>query len=98
MHSETAVARIENAATHPDGAKALAIDVQSQLHVDVRAEANVMQRLAQAWTKAVIELQLADETEVNLPFITATKDGPLHYRRQLDMKTVKLLLARARKP
>ena len=42
-----------------------------------------LQRLKEAAEKAKIELSSVAETEVNLPFITATSDGPLHLQRKL---------------
>ena len=40
-----------------------------------------MQRLKEAAEKAKIELSQVAETTINLPFITATADGPLHLER-----------------
>jgi molecular chaperone DnaK len=42
-----------------------------------------LQRLKEAAEKAKIELSQVAETEVNLPFITATAEGPLHLQRKL---------------
>lgn len=46
--------------------------------VDLRKDAQALQRLRDAAEKAKIELSSSLETEVNLPFITQGKDGPLH--------------------
>ena len=46
---------------------------------------------------AVVELQNVKKTEINLPFITATKNGPLHYQRAVDDKAMKMLYAAAKK-
>jgi molecular chaperone DnaK len=43
-----------------------------------------MQRLKEAAEKAKIELSTVAETEVNLPFITATDAGPLHLQQKLS--------------
>ena len=46
--------------------------------VDLSSDAMAMQRLKEAAEKAKIELSAAQSTTMNLPFITATAEGPLH--------------------
>ena len=46
--------------------------------IDLRSDAMALQRLKEAAEKAKIELSQSQETTVNLPFITATQDGPKH--------------------
>ena len=46
--------------------------------VDLRNDAMALQRLKEAAEKAKIELSQSLQTDVNLPFITATADGPKH--------------------
>jgi molecular chaperone DnaK len=46
--------------------------------VDLAADKMAVQRLKEAAEKAKIELSSLQETNVNLPFITATAEGPLH--------------------
>src|SRR5207248_5460363 len=46
--------------------------------VDLSADRMALQRLKEAAEKAKIELSSLQETTINLPFITATSDGPLH--------------------
>jgi len=50
--------------------------------VDLAKDRMAMQRLKEAAEKAKIELSQVAETTVNLPFVTATADGPLH----MDLK------------
>src|SRR3989475_7999044 len=50
--------------------------------VDLAADKMALQRLKEAAEKAKIELSAVQETSINLPFITATSEGPKH----LDMK------------
>src|SRR5438132_5720773 len=50
--------------------------------VDLSADRMAQQRLKEAAEKAKIELSQVTESTINLPFITATAEGPLH----LDMK------------
>ena len=52
--------------------------------VDLSKDAMAMQRLKEAAEKAKIELSSVSSTEVNLPFITATADGPLHLLKTLS--------------
>ncbi len=51
--------------------------------VDLAADKMALQRLQEAAEKAKIELSTVTDTEVNLPFITATSDGPLHLQAKL---------------
>ncbi|ABI47710.1 molecular chaperone DnaK [Synechococcus sp. CC9311] len=46
--------------------------------IDLRKDAQALQRLTEAAEKAKIELSSSTQSEVNLPFITATADGPKH--------------------
>lgn len=46
--------------------------------VDVRSDKLALQRLDEAAEKAKIELSTAIESEINIPFITSTSDGPQH--------------------
>jgi len=46
--------------------------------VDLGVDKMAAQRLKEAAEKAKVELSSLQETSVNLPFITATQDGPLH--------------------
>ena len=43
-----------------------------------------LQRLKEASEKAKIELSSSNSTDVNLPFITATQDGPKHLNINLS--------------
>ena len=51
--------------------------------VDLSADKMATQRLKEAAEKAKIELSSLQETTINLPFITATSDGPLHLELKL---------------
>ena len=70
--------------------------------VDLAADKMAVQRLQEAAEKAKIELSSLQETQINLPFITATADGPKH----LDVKLTRAkfneltadLVERCRKP
>lgn len=46
--------------------------------IDLRNDSQALQRLTEAAEKAKIELSSSTQSEVNLPFITASADGPKH--------------------
>jgi len=52
--------------------------------VDLRRDRQSLQRLTEAAEKAKIELSGVSNTEINLPFITATEDGPKHIETSLS--------------
>ena len=70
--------------------------------VDLGKDKMALQRLKEAAEKAKIELSTVPETEVNLPFITATSEGPLHLQRKLTrsefQKLTEELLERTKGP
>ncbi|HEV8423594.1 MAG TPA: molecular chaperone DnaK, partial [Actinomycetes bacterium] len=51
--------------------------------IDLSGDKMAMQRLKESAEKAKIELSSTLETTINLPFITATPEGPLHMEQQL---------------
>lgn len=59
----------------------LAATFQKDEGIDLRKDKQALQRLTEAAEKAKIELSSVTQAEINLPFITATQDGPKH----LDM-------------
>ncbi|BAQ66405.1 molecular chaperone DnaK [Geminocystis sp. NIES-3709] len=52
--------------------------------VDLRRDRQSLQRLTEAAEKAKIELSGVSNTEINLPFITATEEGPKHIETSLS--------------
>ena len=52
--------------------------------VDLGADNMAVQRLKEAAEKAKIELSQVQQTQINLPFITATSEGPLHLDESLS--------------
>jgi molecular chaperone DnaK len=51
---------------------------KSEEGIDLRNDSQALQRLTEAAEKSKIELSSSTQSEVNLPFITATADGPKH--------------------
>jgi molecular chaperone DnaK len=52
--------------------------------IDLRKDAMALQRLKEASEKAKVELSSSTATTINLPFITATQDGPKHLTLELS--------------
>ena len=70
--------------------------------IDLAADKMAAQRLKEAAEKAKIELSQVQSTSINLPFVTATPEGPLHMEETLTrakfQEITADLLARVRKP
>ena len=56
----------------------LAATFKANEGIDLRQDKQALQRLTEAAEKAKIELSNATQSEINLPFITATPEGPKH--------------------
>ena len=74
----------------------MADDFKAKHGVDLRKDKMAMQRLKEAAEKAKCELSTAQTTNVNLPFVTATAEGPLHLdltltRSEMQKMTADLL-------
>lgn len=80
----------------------LAEEFKKQHGVDLRQDKQALQRLRDAAEKAKIELSSKLETDINLPYITATASGPLHLEmkltRSLYESLIKDLLKMTREP
>ena len=61
----------------------IADEFKKQEGIDLRKDPMALQRLREASEKAKMELSQLMQTEINLPFITATADGPKHLNMQL---------------
>jgi molecular chaperone DnaK len=61
----------------------LANEFQTEERVDLRKDPMALQRLKEAAEKAKIELSASQETEINLPYITATDGVPKHLVKKL---------------
>ncbi|MEZ5774779.1 MAG: molecular chaperone DnaK [Hyphomicrobiaceae bacterium] len=60
--------------------------------IDLKADKLALQRLKEAAEKAKIELSSAQQTEINLPFITADKTGPKHLTMKLTRAKLESLV------
>jgi molecular chaperone DnaK len=70
----------------------LAAEFQKESGVDVRRDPLAMQRLKEAAEKAKIELSSSQQTEVNLPYITADASGPKHLTMKLTRAKLESLV------
>ena len=61
----------------------LAGEFKSSEDIDLRSDPMALQRLKEAAEKAKIELSSSTQTEINLPYITATSSGPKHLVKTL---------------
>ncbi len=62
----------------------LAEEFKSEEDMDLRKDPMALQRLKEAAEKAKIELSSSTQTEINLPYVTATASGPKHLVRTLS--------------
>ena len=60
--------------------------------IDLKTDKLALQRLKEAAEKAKIELSSAEQTEVNLPFITADKTGPKHINLKMTRAKLEALV------
>jgi len=70
----------------------LAAEFQRESGVDITADPLAMQRLKEAAEKAKIELSTQQQTEVNLPYITADASGPKHLTIKLTRAKLESLV------
>ncbi|WP_036153614.1 molecular chaperone DnaK [Maribacter forsetii] len=71
----------------------LAEEFKSEEDMDLRKDAMALQRLREAAEKAKIELSSSAQTEINLPYVTATASGPKHLVRTLTRSKFEQLIA-----
>jgi len=62
----------------------LADEFKAEEGIDLRLDPMSLQRLKEAAEKAKIELSSSAETEINLPYVTATASGPKHLVKKLS--------------
>ncbi len=70
----------------------LAAEFKKESGIDLRSDRLALQRLKEAAEKAKIELSSTQQTEVNLPFITADASGPKHLNMKLTRAKLESLV------
>lgn len=80
----------------------LVSEFKNKYNVDLSKDKLARQRLQEAAEKAKIELSSATETQINIPYISASADGPLHLDERLSrtefQRMTQDLLDRCREP
>ncbi|PIY17119.1 molecular chaperone DnaK [Candidatus Dojkabacteria bacterium CG_4_9_14_3_um_filter_150_Dojkabacteria_WS6_41_13] len=69
----------------------LAKEFKDKEGIDLQTDSSALQRLKEAAEKAKIELSQAQETNINIPYITATKEGPRHLMRKITRSELEKL-------
>ena len=70
----------------------LAEEFKNDENIDLREDPMALQRLKEAAEKAKIELSSSTQTEINLPYVTATSSGPKHLVRTLSKSKFEQLI------
>ena len=70
----------------------LAEEFKSDENIDLREDPMALQRLKEAAEKAKVELSSSTQTEINLPYVTATPSGPKHLVRSLSRSKFEQLI------
>ncbi|HLW22847.1 MAG TPA: molecular chaperone DnaK [Steroidobacteraceae bacterium] len=70
----------------------LADEFKKESGIDVRKDPLAMQRLKEASERAKIELSSSEQTEINLPYITADASGPKHLNMKLTRAKLESLV------
>ena len=68
-------------------------DFKNNEGVDLKEDRTALQRLKEAAEKAKIELSTSEETEINIPYITATSAGPKHLKVKMTRADLEKLTA-----
>ncbi|HVB13514.1 MAG TPA: molecular chaperone DnaK [Candidatus Dormibacteraeota bacterium] len=71
----------------------MAEDFKKEQGIDLKADRQALQRLTEAAEKAKVELSQLQETQINLPFITADQNGPKHLDTRLSRAKFEQLTA-----
>ncbi|NMC09105.1 molecular chaperone DnaK [Candidatus Microgenomates bacterium] len=70
----------------------LADQFKNKEGIDLRDDRTALQRLREAAEKAKIELSSSEETEINIPYITASDKGPKHLREKITRSELEKLV------
>lgn len=71
----------------------LASDFKNAEGVDLKEDRTALQRLKEAAEKAKIELSTSEQTEINIPYITATSSGPKHLKVSMTRSDLEKLVS-----
>jgi molecular chaperone DnaK len=68
-------------------------EFKKQEGIDLSKDKTAMQRMREAAEKAKIELSTTLETDINLPFLTATNEGPKHFQYRMNRAKLEELIS-----
>lgn len=68
-------------------------DFENSDGVDLKSDRTALQRLKEAAEKAKIELSTSEQTEINIPYITATSSGPKHLKVSMTRSDLEKLVS-----
>ncbi len=71
----------------------LADEFKKKEGIDLRDDRTALQRLREFAEKAKVELSSSEQTEINIPYITATSSGPKHLKETLTRAQLEKLVA-----
>jgi molecular chaperone DnaK len=71
----------------------IADEFKNKEGIDLREDRTALQRLREAAEKAKIELSTSEETDINIPYITADARGPKHLKETLTRAQLEKLVA-----
>jgi molecular chaperone DnaK len=67
-------------------------EFKNDTDIDLKEDPSALQRLKEAAEKAKIALSSSEETEINLPYITADKNGPKHLQKKMTRADLEKLV------
>merc|ERR1712167_558522 len=67
-------------------------EFKKETGINLKNDRMSLQRLKEATEKAKIELSIKEQTEINLPYITATPSGPKHLQKKITRSTLESLV------
>ncbi len=83
--AESALPALIDPATLANVAFGITMEFWNKNHVDVSSDALAMGRIARAYLSSLEDLAAGKQISINLPFLTATPQGPLHYMQDVTM-------------
>lgn len=91
--AESAMPALADADTLTNVVFGIAADFHRRTGADVTADPAAMQRIAIAYLDSLRELATNAESSINLPFLSETKEGPLHFMQDVTMARLRELAA-----
>jgi molecular chaperone DnaK len=68
-------------------------ELEMESGIDLHSDPVALQRLKEAAERAKVELSVSMTTDINLPFLAAGPDGPIHFQRELSRGEIESVCA-----